>query len=59
MALRVTSMPASAQLEEADLLQQEVRAYSAPFSPGGVAAPKQALARKLPGYPTAVRCPLR
>lgn len=53
------TMLASARTEESVLLQQEVRAYSAPFSAGGVALLKQALARKLPGYPVRVRCPLR
>lgn len=48
-----------AQVEEAAVMQEEVRSYSAPFSAGGVPLLKQALARKLPDYPTAVRCPLR
>jgi 4-hydroxy-tetrahydrodipicolinate synthase len=47
-----------ARVEEAAVMQEEVRAYSAPFSAGGIPALKQALARKLPGYPTKVRCPL-
>jgi 4-hydroxy-tetrahydrodipicolinate synthase len=47
-----------AKVEEAATMQQEVRAYSAQFSTGGVPALKQALARKLPGYPVHVRCPL-
>jgi 4-hydroxy-tetrahydrodipicolinate synthase len=49
----------AAKVEEAAVMQEEVRAYSAPFSSGGVPALKQALARKLPGYPINVRCPLR
>ena len=43
---------------EAAVLQEEIRTYSAPFSAGGVPMLKQALARKLPGYPVNVRCPL-
>ncbi|VGO20246.1 dihydrodipicolinate synthase family protein [Pontiella sulfatireligans] len=49
---------ADAKVEEAAVMQQEVRAYSALFSAGGVPLLKQALARKLPGYPANVRCPL-
>ena len=49
---------AAARSEEAAVMQDEVRAYSAPFSAGGVPALKQALARMLPGYPIQVRCPL-
>ncbi len=52
------TMLASARTEEADILQQEVRSYTAPFSAGGVPALKQALARKLKDYPARVRCPL-
>ena len=48
----------AAKVEEAAVMQQEVKAYSAQFSAGGVPLLKQALARKLPGYPTHVRCPL-
>lgn len=48
----------SAKVEEAAVMQEEVRAYSAPFSAGGVPALKQALARTLTDYPTHVRCPL-
>ncbi len=48
-----------ARVEEAAVMQEEVRAYSAPFSAGGIPLLKQALARKLPGYPGNVRCPLR
>jgi len=48
----------SAKVEEAAVMQQEIRAYSAPFSAGGVPLLKQALARKLKGYPTNVRLPL-
>lgn len=49
----------AAKVEEAAVLQEEIRTYSAPFSAGGVPMLKQALARKLPGYPVHVRCPLR
>lgn len=48
----------AARVEEAAVMQEEVRAYSAVFSAGGVPLLKQALARKLPGYPTHVRPPL-
>ena len=48
-----------ARVAEAAIMQEEVRAYSAPFSAGGVPLLKQALSRKLPGYPTNVRSPLR
>lgn len=48
----------AAKVEEAALMQQEVKAYSARFSAGGVPMLKQALARKLTGYPTQVRSPL-
>lgn len=48
-----------ARVEEAAVMQEEVRTYSAPFSAGGIPLLKQALARKLPGYPGSVRCPLR
>ncbi len=48
----------AAKVEEAAVLQQEVKAYSARFSAGGVAMLKQALARKLTDYPTRVRLPL-
>ena len=48
----------SAKVEEAAVMQQEIRAYSAQFSAGGVPALKKALARKLDGYPVNVRCPL-
>lgn len=48
----------AAKVEEAALMQEEIQAYSAPFSAGGVPLLKQALARKLPGYPASVRCPL-
>jgi len=47
-----------AKVEEAAVMQQEVRAYSARFSAGGVPLLKQALGRKLPGYPVNVRVPL-
>ena len=47
-----------ARVEEAAVMQEEVRDYSAPFSAGGVPLLKQALARKLPGYPVHVRVPL-
>ncbi len=49
----------AAKVSEAAVMQEEVRAYSARFSLGGVPALKQALACKLPGYPVHVRCPLR
>jgi len=49
---------ASARSEDAAVMQEEVRAYSAQFSVGGVSALKQALARLLPGYPSRVRTPL-
>ncbi len=49
---------ASARSEEAAVMQEEVRTYSAQFSAGGVPALKQALARMLPGYPVQVRAPL-
>ncbi len=48
----------AAKVEEAAVMQQEIRAYSAPYSGGGVPMLKQALARKLAGYPLGVRCPL-
>jgi 4-hydroxy-tetrahydrodipicolinate synthase len=48
----------SARPEEAALMQEEIRAYSAKFSAGGVPLLKQTLARELQGYPVAVRCPL-
>lgn len=43
---------------EAAVLQEEIRAYSKPFSAGGIPMLKQALARKLTGYPDRVRSPL-
>lgn len=49
----------AARNEDAAEMQKEVRAYSAQFSTGGIPLLKQALARKLPGYPTYVRIPLR
>ena len=49
----------AARIEEAAVMQEEVRAYSTPFSAGGVPMLKQALARKLPGYPVHVRLPLQ
>jgi 4-hydroxy-tetrahydrodipicolinate synthase len=48
----------AAKVEEAAVVQQEVKAYSARFSAGGVPMLKQALARKLKDYPTNVRSPL-
>ncbi len=48
----------AAKVEEAAVMQQEVKAYSARFSAGGVPMLKQALARKLADYPIHVRCPL-
>jgi len=47
------------KVEEAAVLQEEIKAYSQPFSAGGVSMLKQSLARKLPGYPVHVRSPLR
>lgn len=49
----------AAKVEEAAVMQEEIRAYSARFTAGGIPALKQALSRKLSGYPVAVRCPLR
>lgn len=49
---------ADARSEEAALMQDEIRAYSAPFSAGGVSMLKKALSSVLPGYPENVRCPL-
>lgn len=51
-------MVVAAKVEEAAVMQQEVKAYSAQFSAGGVPRLKQALARKLPDYPVFVRSPL-
>ena len=48
----------AAKVGEAAVLQEEIRTYSAPFSTGGIPMLKQALARKLAGYPVNVRCPL-
>lgn len=48
-----------ARIEEAAVMQEEVRSYSAQFSAGGVPLLKRVLARKLPGYPVKVRLPLR
>ncbi len=53
------TLAVSMKVEEAAILQEEIKAYSAPFSTGGVPLLKQALARKLKGYPLRVRCPLR
>ena len=53
------TLAVSAKVGEAAVLQEEIRAYSAPFSQGGIPMLKKALARKLPGYPVHVRCPLR
>jgi len=49
---------AGPRIEEAAVMQEEVRAYSSPFRTGGVPLLKQALSRKLPGYPINVRTPL-
>ena len=49
----------SAKIGEAAVLQEEIRAYSNPFSAGGIPMLKQALSRKIKDYPAAVRCPLR
>lgn len=48
----------AAKVEEAAVMQQEIQAYSARFSAGGVPMLKDALARKLDGYPCNVRPPL-
>jgi len=48
----------AAKVEEATVMQQEVRAYSARFSDGGVPLLKQWLAQKLKNYPVNVRLPL-
>lgn len=48
----------AAKVEEAAWMQQEIKAYSARFSTGGVPMLKEWLARKLSGYPTNVRLPL-
>lgn len=47
-----------AKVEEAALMQQEAKAYSARFSAGGAPMLKEALGRKLPDYPMRVRLPL-
>lgn len=47
-----------AKVEEAAVMQLEVKAYSARFSAGGVPMLKECLARKLGGYPARVRVPL-
>ena len=52
------TLAVSMKVEEAAILQEEIRAYSAPFSAGGVPMLKAALARKLPQYPLNVRLPL-
>ncbi len=49
----------SAKVAEAAVMQNEVRAYSAPFSTGGIPALKKALSRQLPNYPQNVRLPLK
>ena len=49
----------AAKVEEAAVMQQEIRAYSARFSAGGVPMLKEGLARTLKGYPTHVRLPLK
>jgi len=49
----------SARPEDAAVMQEEVRAYSAPFSEGGVPLLKKTLAERLPGYPVHVRLPLQ
>lgn len=48
----------AAKVEEAAIMQEEVRAYSTQFSAGGISLLKQALSHKLSAYPTRVRCPL-
>ena len=52
-------MVIAAKVEEAAVMQQEIRAYSARFSAGGVPLLKQFLARKLKDYPVYVRSPLQ
>ncbi|QBG48328.1 hypothetical protein EGM51_13350 [Verrucomicrobia bacterium S94] len=47
-----------AKVEEAAVMQQEVKVYSARFSKGGVPLLKDALSRKLNGYSARVRLPL-
>ena len=49
----------AAKVEEAAVMQQEIKAYSARFSAGGIPMLKVWLARKLKGYPTHVRLPLK
>lgn len=49
----------SMKVDEAAVLQQEIKAYSARFSTGGVPMLKRALARKLDDYPVHVRSPLQ
>jgi dihydrodipicolinate synthase/N-acetylneuraminate lyase len=49
----------AAKVEEAAVIQQEIKVYSARFSAGGIPLLKQALARKLKDYPTGVRLPLK
>ncbi len=49
----------AAKVEEAALMQQEIRGYSAQFSAGGVPLLKKTLSRKLSGYPAHVRLPLK
>ena len=48
----------AARNEEAAVMQEEIRSYSAPFSTGGVSRLKQGLSHKLPDYPIHVRLPL-
>ena len=48
-----------ARVEDAAVMKEEVQTYCAPFSVGGVPLLKQALARKVPGYPLNVRVPLQ
>jgi 4-hydroxy-tetrahydrodipicolinate synthase len=50
---------AAPRTEEAAIMQEEIRAYSAPFSAGGIPLLKARLARVLPGYPVHVRPPLQ
>ncbi len=47
------------KVDEAAVLQEEIKVYGKPFSGGGIPLLKQALARKLEGYPVNVRCPLK
>ncbi|MEN7972259.1 MAG: dihydrodipicolinate synthase family protein [Verrucomicrobiota bacterium] len=47
-----------ARVEEAVVMQEEIRAYSAQFGSGGIPALKRALSAGLPEYPVHTRCPV-